>query len=137
MTRVPRKFNRQRGSIAVQSAILLPAFFGAVLGIFYFGLAFYAQSSIGYAAREGARYAIVHGSKSSTPATAADVEAFARNRMSGLLANQATVSVSFSPNNTPGSDVIVVASYTLGPSAALLGVNAMTFSRTVRMTILQ
>ena len=129
--------SKQRGSIAVQSAILLPAFFGGILGILYFGLAFFAQSSISYAAREGARYAVVHGNKSTTPATATDVVNFAKSRVPGLIANDVSVSVSFNPNNAPGSDVTVTTSYTLGASAALLGARAMTFTRSVRMTILQ
>lgn len=137
MSALSRLRRQDSGNVAVQAALLLPALLGAILGICWFGLAFYAQNAIVYATREAARYAVVHGSSSGSAATPTDIANFAKSRVSGLIADQITVSVAFSPSNAPGSDVTVTAAYNMTPSAAMIGIGAMTFTRSVRMTILQ
>lgn len=51
---------RQRGQAMTEFALLIPVMIMLVLGIIEFGRAFYYYSSIANAAREGARYGVVH-----------------------------------------------------------------------------
>jgi len=53
----------ERGQGLVEIALVLPVFLLIVLGTIDFGRAIYYYSVISNGAREGARYAIVHGSK--------------------------------------------------------------------------
>ena len=57
------KSRRDRGQGLVEIALVLPVFLLIVLGTIDFGRAIYIYSVMSNGAREGARYAIVHGSK--------------------------------------------------------------------------
>ena len=50
--------NHERGATLVEAALVLPAFFLLLLGIFEFGLLFSTYHSMVGAVREGARYAV-------------------------------------------------------------------------------
>jgi TadE-like protein len=52
---------RSRGQALVEFSLVLPVFIFVLLGIFDFGRIVWARNSLENAAREGARYAIVHG----------------------------------------------------------------------------
>jgi hypothetical protein len=52
---------RSRGQALVEFAVVLPVFLVAVLAIFDLGRVIWARNTLENAAREGARYAIVHG----------------------------------------------------------------------------
>ena len=61
-----RRFARDDGAQSlVEFALLLPVFLLVVTGIFDVGRAVWQENSLAYAAREGTRYAIVHGSAGS------------------------------------------------------------------------
>ncbi len=60
------KARRDRGQGLVEIALVLPIFILIVLGTIDFGRAIYIYSVLANGAREGARYAIVHGSKAQT-----------------------------------------------------------------------
>lgn len=53
--------SRSRGQALAEFALVLPLFLTIVLGIFDIGRVVWARNSLEDAAREGARYAIVHG----------------------------------------------------------------------------
>jgi hypothetical protein len=60
------RFARDDGAQSlVEFALLLPLFLLIVTGIFDVGRAVWQENSLAYAAREGTRYAIVHGSAGS------------------------------------------------------------------------
>ncbi|MBI3521790.1 MAG: pilus assembly protein [Chloroflexi bacterium] len=52
----------------VEFALLLPLFLLLVTGLFDLARAVWQENTLAYAAREGTRYAIVHGSASDVPA---------------------------------------------------------------------
>ena len=52
---------RSRGQALVEFALVFPMFFVLLVAIFDFGRIVWARNSLENAAREGARYAIVHG----------------------------------------------------------------------------
>ena len=56
-----------RGQAMVEFALIAPIFFLVLFGLIEFGRAVYTIQMLDSAAREGARYAIVHGSQSACP----------------------------------------------------------------------
>jgi Flp pilus assembly protein TadG len=53
--------HRSRGQALVEFSLILPIFLVMLMGVVDVGRAIWAQSSLAAAAREGARFAIVHG----------------------------------------------------------------------------
>ena len=62
-----RRSGRDRGQSLVEFALVAPIFILTILCIIEFGRAVYTAQMLQTAAREGARYAIVHGSSSLCP----------------------------------------------------------------------
>lgn len=63
----PNTTRRGRGQALVEFAMIAPLFFLLLLSIIEFGRAVYYIQILNNAAREGARYAIVHGNESTDP----------------------------------------------------------------------
>jgi Flp pilus assembly protein TadG len=64
---VPLGRSEERGQALVEFALIMPVLFLLVLGLFDVARAVWQENTLAYAAREGTRYAIVHGSASSAP----------------------------------------------------------------------
>ena len=64
-----RRFVRQSegGQSLIEFALILPLFLLLVTGLFDVARAVFQENTLAYAAREGTRYAIVHGSGSADP----------------------------------------------------------------------
>lgn len=77
----------ERGQALVEFALVLPVFLLLVFGLIDVARAVWQENTLAYAAREGTRYAIVHGSASTAPAypgNSADVERAVRNAAIGV-----------------------------------------------------
>jgi len=61
------------------------------------------------------RWASVHGSASSQPATANTVQDYVRSQAAGLTTGNIVVSTTWIPNKNPGSTVSVNVSYSAAP----------------------
>jgi hypothetical protein len=59
--------SKTRGQAMVEFAIIFPVFILLLVGMFDFGRVVWVNNTLATAAREAARYAIVHGSKSACP----------------------------------------------------------------------
>lgn len=95
---------RRRGQALVEFAMVAPLFFLLLLSIIEFGRAIYYVQILNNAAREGARYAIVHGNESTDPTGpppgypiktnadpfAGDVKLAVRNYAIGVIGNVGT-----------------------------------------------
>ena len=62
-----RRQRRQRGQGLVEFALVLPIFTAVLLGMIEVGRVVWANNAVANAAREGARYATVHGGTKSNP----------------------------------------------------------------------
>ncbi|SRR6266404_1146500 len=98
-----------------------------IFGIFSFAMTVYTWSFLSNAARDAVRYAIVHGSKSSSPASSDDIQTFVRNEAKGVNPSLITVTSCWNPqappnqcpgptgNNAPGKVVSVSVAYSYHP----------------------
>ena len=117
-----RSDRRSRGQALVEFAIVAPIFFLLMFGIIDFGRYVYYVQILNNAAREGARYAIVHGSNSFQPTGPSPndptIEAVVRNYAIGVVGNGAVLDVDSTwgiplnpPTNNRGSKVTVSVTY--------------------------
>jgi Flp pilus assembly protein TadG len=103
------------GVVAVEAALTYPIFALFLYGILELGHYAYTHLAVMDAAQDGARYAIVRGSASATPATSSTITSYIRGRVPLLDPAQTNVSVTFTPNDSPGSLVKVQVSYPFAP----------------------
>jgi len=84
------------GQALVEFSLMLPIILMVILGLFDVARAVWQENTLAYAAREGTRYAIVHGSTSDDPSSStntADIAAAVRAAAIGVP--NVTVTVSY------------------------------------------
>ena len=96
-----RGLRGQRGSAIVEFTLVSLMFFALSFGLVEFGRALFAYSTVSSAAREGVRYASVHGSESEHPANADVVSTYIRSKAVGL--QNVAVDVSWLPTTPPAA----------------------------------
>jgi hypothetical protein len=96
----------------------------------------FASNSIAFAAERAARYASVRGGASGHAATTADVQGVAREYASPLDPSAVGVTVTWTPNNNPGSNVQVKVTFSL-VSIQPLSSGAVTLQSTAQQTVTQ
>ncbi|MCL5006495.1 MAG: pilus assembly protein [Acidobacteria bacterium] len=122
----------------LEFGLVVLVFYAFVFGVMDFGRALYNYHFVSHAAREATRYAIVHGAGSPDPATAGDITQFVRNiTPSSINPNAITVSTTWIPNNSPGSDVRVQVQDDFHFIMPLLLRSQMTFNGASQMVISQ
>lgn len=128
---------RERGAVVLEFGLAFLIFLSAVYGIMEFGRIVACYNIISGAAREGARYASVHGSASGSVATASDIQSVVRNWALGMDTSAVTVTTTWSPGNGPGGQVHVLASYAVSPFTSLILKNSITVQSSSQMVISQ
>jgi Flp pilus assembly protein TadG len=99
------------GQAIVEFALVATVFFILLFGIIEFSRLMLMYHHVGNVAREGSRYAIVHGSDSLANATAADIENYVKS-ISPVDPNNLTVTTEWQdPNHEPKSWVRVQVNY--------------------------
>ena len=122
--RIPNRPNRG-GVAVVEAAIVLPIVIFMLLAIVLGASLVFTQQEVATLAREGTRYASVHGADyalytDNAPATSDDVyNNSILPRMMTLDQSRVTYSVTWNTDNRPGNTVIVTLNYTW--SAPILG----------------
>lgn len=126
------------GSAVLEFGLVVVMFFMFVFGVMDFGRALYAYHFVSNAACEATRYAIVRGSSSTQPVTAADIESYVKSRApQGIDPNKLTVSTTWSPNDSPGSTVRVQVSDNFQFMTPVLVTYKMTLNDSSQMVISQ
>ena len=117
----------ERGQALVEFALTLPIVLLVVTGLFDVARAVWQENTLAYAAREGTRYAIVHGAASSSPVgpnnpNEPNISAVVRNASVGVY-NITVTTTWVDGNNNRNSRIQVDASapFVPLPSAYLLG----------------
>jgi Flp pilus assembly protein TadG len=132
-----RTKKRQKGSVLVEYGLVFLLFFTTVYAIIEFGRYVYVFNVIAGATREGARYAIVHGSTSGAVATQADITTRVRSWALGLDSSALNVTVTWTPGNTPGSKVRVQSAYNLLPMSHMIFRTGLSVTSRSEMVISQ
>jgi Flp pilus assembly protein TadG len=105
-----RRLNRRglrRGAALVEAAIVLPILYMFILGMVLVGLGVFRYQQVAELAREGARYASVHGAQyaadtGNAAATASDIYNNAiKPQAVGLDTSSITYSVAWNTSNSP------------------------------------
>jgi Flp pilus assembly protein TadG len=120
MDRAKCRRKAQKGATLIETALCFLLIFTIVYAILEFGRFVYSYNILAGATREAARYAMVHGSRSGSAATEADVRGQLLRWGVGLDASALVVRTTWTPGNTPGSRVRVEASYTINPMTSLI-----------------
>lgn len=111
------------GQNLVEFALVAPLLFLFTFGIMEFGWAFYVYSELSNAAREGARYAAVHGELcAQNPPCQLATDASVRQHILGRLSipDRETVAVQLQGSLVPGERVTVVVTYPFRPLIGFL-----------------
>ena len=122
----------EKGTTIPEFALIAMIFFLLTLGLLDMGRGLFAYHLLTHAAREGARYAIVHGNRSDDPATTAIISNLVKNRAPSL--SGVTVSATWTPNNNQASIVEVTAQYTFDPIMPVLNFT-IPLTATTRMAV--
>ena len=120
----------------VEFSLVFLLFLVMMAGLVEIGRSIWVYNSVTFAAKQGARYAMVHGSRNPIPQGGATVEQYTKAEAIGLRPASVQASVSCSPDNTAGSQVTVTATHELdfivgrllgvGPSITLQGSSTKT-----------
>ena len=123
------------GQATAEFAIVAAVFLTLLLGMIEFSAAMYAYDFVSYAASQTARYAMVRGSTSSSPAQLSDLQSYAESLASGLNPANLSISAAWTPNNQPGSLVKVTVQYNFQFVGGLFPSATFPFTDTVQMRI--
>jgi len=126
----------RRGAVSIEFGLLISVFLMLAFGIIELGRYAMTQQALNESVHAGERYAVVHGSKSSSPATVASLTTLVQNGSSVLTPASVGVTVTFTPNNSPGSTVKIVATYPWSSVVPLLKLSSATITATSVSTIL-
>jgi Flp pilus assembly protein TadG len=115
-----RSRSGQRGATILEFSLSFLLVFTILIAIMEFARFVYSYNILAGATKEAARYAIVHGSKSGSPATEADIRAQVNRWAIGLDRELITVNTTWVPANTPGSRVQIQTTYNIAPMTGLI-----------------
>jgi Flp pilus assembly protein TadG len=142
---------RRRGSVATESVVVVPVLLTLILGTLVGGYGVFRYQQIALLAREGARYASVHGGQYQleTGNTAAASQDVYNNAILPYAVNldlsQLAYTVTWNSNNMPysvnsdyekptGNTVTVTVNYNWFPEAYLIGPIVLSSTSTVPMS---
>jgi Flp pilus assembly protein TadG len=132
-----RRFGSRRGGTMVESALVFLVFAVLIAGILELGVIGFAGSSVAFAAHRAARFGSVRGSASGHPASVSDIQASATAYAAPLNPANVQVSVTWLPNNEPGSSVQVTVAFAIRPAVLPLSATPLTLRSTARARIVQ
>jgi Flp pilus assembly protein TadG len=140
----------RRGQATVEFALVAPIFFLLLFGIIEGGRFILYYETLNNATREGARYAIVHGSRSSCPSgpmepgiappacydpSGAKVVQKVKDTAFGVLGASVTVTPTWATDNARDSDVSVTATYTYSTLVPLVPLPPITITAESNLVI--
>jgi Flp pilus assembly protein TadG len=126
----------QSGSAIVEFALVVPLYFMIIFALVQLGIVFAGYCGAQYAAQQGVRYAIVHGSESSNPCSGATISAYVAPYLWAAQRNSSTVTATWNPNNGAGSTVTVSITLTYQTGLPFSALHTLTVGTTAQGTIL-
>lgn len=138
---LPSNRTFRRGASVTELAVVLPVVLIFLFAIIDFAQVMYAYNTVTEAVRAGARYAVVHGSLSTSPvgptANDATIQSTVITNAPALSSARLTVTSTWGAgSNQPDCPVTVAASYSCPLAAAsLIGLGPITVKAQTTMTI--
>ena len=137
------------GAALIEFALSAVVFLMTILGTMEFGIAIWRYNMVSDLAQEGARWAAVHGLRSSAPANAGQVQTFIQNRATGIQIASVNVSSPAGvtgvcnptgPSVNPGTllsgvGICVTVSAVYQPLSGLIPQATMTLRSTAKMVM--
>jgi Flp pilus assembly protein TadG len=122
---------------------VVPLLLAALLGTIECGWAVYTDHFVTAAANRAVRYAMVRGAAcasfaSACPASEGDIQAYVLSLAPpGIDPSALTTTATWSPNNSPGSDVTVTVQYNFDWDLPFVNLGPLTLARTAQIVISQ
>jgi Flp pilus assembly protein TadG len=132
-----RRFGSRRGGTMIESALVFMVFAVMMAGIMELGVIGFAGNSVAFAAHRAARFGSLRGAASGHPATVADIQASATAYAAPLNPANVQVSVTWLPDNQPGSSVQVTVAFAIQPAVLPISATPLTLRSTARARIVQ
>jgi Flp pilus assembly protein TadG len=134
-SQLSRSFSRGQG--ITEFALIILGVLILIFSVTQGASAVAAYDFVTYAARDAARYAMVRGATSPSPATTTDVKNFVLAEAQGINPAVLTVTTTWNPNNSPGNTVSVKVAYSFAPIARIASTVTLSLSSTSQMVISQ
>ncbi len=131
--------NRRSGQSMVEFALTFALVLMLVVGIFEIGRALWSYTTVSFAARQAARYAIVHSDLGETGADSTSIDNAVKSNAIGLDPDQLVITKAWTPDNSRGSQFTITVQYPVGFVAAPLFLqnrDGVTVGSTASYTIL-
>lgn len=109
--RIGAAVSDRRGASAVEFAFVAPVLLFFTVGVMDVGRVVWLSSTLESVAADTARFAMIRGAGSDSPASLTDIADFAASRAIGIPAAELGVDVHYSPNNNPGASVRIELTY--------------------------
>lgn len=109
--RLARLRRDRSGGMAIEFGFAAPVIVVLTIGLMDIGRMVWIDTTIANAAYEGARYAAIRGADSDSPATSAQVVTYVKGRAAGVVESDISVAVSWSPDNSSGSEFLIQIGY--------------------------
>jgi len=127
----------QTGQALVEASLVTVLFVVILFGLIDFARIVWSYTMIANAAREATRFAMVHGSASGNAASVTQIQGIVISRSPGILPAMLTTTVSFSPDQSPGSTVTVAVTYKVYPIAPYIPVGPLNVTSNSQRIIYQ
>ena len=139
-SKLPR---REAGAAMAEFALIAPLLLMLLLGVVGLGWALYTYNFVADAASQAVRYAIVRGADcnswgSACPASAADIQDYVQSLVPAAInAADVTATTTWTPDNSPGSNVKVTVTYSFTLSIPLMPDAVLPMQSAAQMVISQ
>jgi Flp pilus assembly protein TadG len=132
-----RRLGSRRGGTMIESALVFMVLAVVMAGIMELGVIGFAGNSVAFAAHRAARFGSLRGGASGRPASISDIQASATSYAAPLNPANVQVTVTWLPDNQPGSSVQVTVAFAIRPAVLPLSATPLTLRSTARARIVQ
>jgi len=121
---------RTHGAAAVEFALLFPVFVAVIMGGYDLARYIFLQNELTVAVQEAGRFAMTRGNSSPNPVDPGLVSQFVSDSLQFNEPNDVIISVQFSPDNSPGSEITINARTNFSALGGLVSIDALQIDST-------
>ena len=128
---------RPSGQAMAEFAVVASTFFLLLFGIIEMAIVVFRYNTVSAAAREAARYAVVHNPTSLNPASTADIKAIAVSYAPFLSTDEVTVTFPADPTLPTQKDAVVSISHNYTQTVPFMSAVPLTLTSSSQMLVSQ